>query len=234
MSCESLVDVGVELTTLFEFHFFRICPPEKNARSTMHIRACIKTGKNTRDGVDILNSSTLGVIGVVASAPQMPRPVSANYFRSANTASGLTSGRPSTSVPLCASLPATTQRKTRFTGRRRPFPVQPEVEKWRKPRRELARHDFLYDFNTIYDYLPPFGHKKLLRSGRLTSNKCTDAISCTIVSKNGVKRRLTALSGQTGSRSMAETANLNSQPSVSYSLPITLWGLSRLLLAVYS
>ena len=34
----------------------------------MHIRACIKTGKNTRDGVDILNSSTLSVIGVVASA----------------------------------------------------------------------------------------------------------------------------------------------------------------------
>ena len=73
MSCESLVDVGVELTTLFEFQFFRICPPEKNARSTMHIRACIKRAKNTRDGVDILNSSTLSVIGVVASAPQQHR-----------------------------------------------------------------------------------------------------------------------------------------------------------------
>jgi len=112
-------------------------------------------------------SFTLGVIGVVASAPQMPRPVSANYFRSANTASGLTSGRPSTSVPLCASLPATTQRKTRFTGRRRPFPVQPEVEKWRKPRRELARHDFLYDFNTIYGRIcHRLAARNYFRSGR--------------------------------------------------------------------
>jgi len=45
--------------------------------------------------------------------------------------------------------------------------------------------------------------------------------------KNGEKRRPKAVSGQTGSRNMAETANLNSQPQVSYWLPNTLCGLSR-------
>jgi len=45
--------------------------------------------------------------------------------------------------------------------------------------------------------------------------------------KNGQKRRTTAVSGQTGSRNMAETAYLNSQPETSYSFPNTLWDLSR-------
>ena len=50
--------------------------------------------------------------------------------------------------------------------------------------------------------------------------------------KTAKKRSPTATSGQTGSRNMAETAKMNSQPSISYSTSYTLWGLSRLYLAV--
>jgi len=39
---------------------------------------------------------------------------------------------------------------------------------------------------------------------------------------------------QTGSRNMAETGQMNSQPSTSYSTSYTLWGLSRWYLALYS
>ena len=45
MSCVSLVDVGLELTTLFEFQFFQIRPPKKctfDNEDIVRIRACIK------------------------------------------------------------------------------------------------------------------------------------------------------------------------------------------------
>ena len=45
-------------------------------------------------------------------------------------------------------------------------------------------------------------------------------------------RQPTAISSETGSGNMTETAQMNSQPSTSYSTPYTLWGLSWLLLTV--
>ena len=55
MLCISLVDLGRELTTLFEFEVFPKVPTEemqvvKSLISSIY--ACIKIGKNTRDGVD--------------------------------------------------------------------------------------------------------------------------------------------------------------------------------------
>jgi len=47
------------------------------------------------------------------------------------------------------------------------------------------------------------------------------------------KRLLKAISGQTASRNMAETAKMNSQLWTSYSTPYTLWGLSRRYLPLY-
>jgi len=46
MSCESLVDVGVELTTLFEFQFFSDLPPPTKMHSRRARNAYTRLYKN--------------------------------------------------------------------------------------------------------------------------------------------------------------------------------------------
>jgi len=52
MSCVSLVDLGLELTTLFEFQFFPIGPPNGLQCDIRSLYAPNKKDKNTRDGVE--------------------------------------------------------------------------------------------------------------------------------------------------------------------------------------
>ena len=97
-----------------------------------------------------------------------------NYFRSPKTTSGreitisgLTSGRPLTSVALCGGLLATTQRMYTLRAADGHFRC---TRKWKydgNRDNELAIHDFLFDFHTIYE---PNCHRlaarNYFRSGR--------------------------------------------------------------------
>ena len=145
-------------------------------------------------------------------------------------------------------------------GHQRSLPAKPEVEIWQKPDKwtrnrrlpirlpidygvyrrgiDLDLYKFLVDPNTEHgptDY--PYDARKLLTKSEVV---IADVVRSSTGDRrklnvqNGWKRPPVVTSSQTGSRNMAETRQMNSQPSTSYSTSYTLLGLSRRYLSLYS